>query len=82
MGHEKVVYECIQNELERKISFMQRKDEIMKKISIFLKLCKAKTCLIVQSIIEKYEIQKNNETHSMIFNGEEFLKNLKIMNEA
>ncbi|XLS97630.1 hypothetical protein HN51_040365 [Arachis hypogaea] len=82
MGREKTIYECIQNERKRKISFMQRKDEIMKKISTFLKLCKVETYLIVQSIIERYETQKNNETHPMIFDGEEFFEIKKIMNEA
>ncbi|KAL4371415.1 hypothetical protein AHAS_Ahas06G0163500 [Arachis hypogaea] len=67
MGRGKIVYECIQNERERKISFMQRKDRIIKKILTFLKLYKVKACLIVRSIIEKYEVQKNNETHPMIF---------------
>ncbi|KAL4371417.1 hypothetical protein AHAS_Ahas06G0163700 [Arachis hypogaea] len=47
MGCEKTVYECIQNEREHKISFMQRKDEIMKFFLTFLKFSKVETCLIV-----------------------------------
>ncbi|XP_057745687.1 agamous-like MADS-box protein AGL80 [Arachis stenosperma] len=100
MGRGKTVYECIKKERERKISFMQRKDGIMKKIATFSKLCKVEACLIiyednssqpmiwpqehskVQSIIEKYEVQKNNETHPIIFDEEEFFKNKKIMIEA
>ncbi|XP_029149414.2 uncharacterized protein [Arachis hypogaea] len=95
MGRGKTVYECIKKERERKISFMQRKDGIMKKIATFSKLCKVEACLIVygddssqpmtwpqehskvQSIIEKYEVQKNNETHPIIFD-EEFMIEAEI----